>query len=286
MNFCRIFWSRVLVITLSSTSIAGSISLPPVADTTITEKATPPPTTELNVGTTGPTAGSKSGRALLQFDIAANLPSNAIITAAALTVKVTKAPMTAVNSTFDLRKVLVSWSESDATWSNRMAATPWSTNGGGIGVDFSSIISQTNFITGTGLYTFVSNSNLVADVQNWLLNLGSNFGWVVISELQGTNFTERTLASREDTANAPSLAIQFSLPATPPTLTPLPLSTNQFSFSFNVESNRTYAVEFDGAQPATHWTVLTNIAAQAAPATIVVSDLLTGSNRFYRVRTP
>ncbi|HEY4952906.1 MAG TPA: DNRLRE domain-containing protein, partial [Verrucomicrobiae bacterium] len=187
---------------------AGSVSLHPTADTTISQK-TSVPTTELVIGTNGK---SQSSRALLKFDIAGNIPSNAIITSAALTVTVTKVPPGGgISSLFDLRAVLFAWSPSDATWANRLAATPWSTLGGAVGVDFSNKISQTNFFgSATGLYTFISNSNLVADVQNWLQNASANFGWVVISEMQGVLHSERTLD-----ASSPTLLVQFTVPATP-----------------------------------------------------------------------
>lgn len=265
---------------------AGSVSLHPVADTTITQKSSLTPNT-LTIGTTGPSGGSKSSRALLKFDIAGNVPSNAVITSAALTVTVVNVPMTPLNSLFDLHTVLFTWNESDTTWTNRLAATPWSTPGGAVGTDFKSNISQTNFFgSTTGLYTFVSNSNLVADVQNWLQNTNVNFGWVVISEMQGVNFTERTLASREDAVNTPTLLVQFDLPATPPLIILSPLTNNLFQFSFNGESNRNYAVQYTSDLLNTNWNVLTNFSAVPTPTNFSVSDPFTPSNRFYRIQTP
>ncbi len=262
---------------------AGTVSLPPSANTSITQKSSLKPDT-LTVGTTGPSGGSASSRALLKFDIAGNIPSNAIITSVALTVTVLNVPATPTNSIFDLRAVLEAWSVSDATWTNRLAATPWSVPGGAIGVDFSGNISQTNFFgSTTGLYTFVSTSNLVADTQKWLQNSNSNFGWIVISEKQGTNFTERTLASSGNTANAPTLIIQY---VTPPMITLLPPTNNIFRFSFNAESNRTYAVQYSGRLPEVNWNVLTNFSAAPVPTNWVVSDPFTSSNRFYHVQTP
>ena len=264
-------------------SQAGSVSLHPSADTSITQKSSLKPDT-LTVGTTGPSGGSASSRALLKFDIAGNIPSNTIITSVALTVTVLNVPATPTNSIFDLRAVLEAWSVSDATWTNRLAATPWSVPGGAIGVDYSGNISQTNFFgSTTGLYTFVSTSNLVTDVQKWLQNSNSNFGWIIISEKQGTNFTERTLASSGNTANAPTLIIQY---VAPPAIILLPLTNNIFWFSFNAESNRTYAVQYSGQLSDVSWSVLTNFSAAPIPTNWVVSDPFTSSNRFYRIQTP
>ena len=262
---------------------AGAVSLHPIADTTITQKTSLMANT-LVVGTNNK---SQSSRALLQFDIAGSIPTNATITSAALTVTVVMAPPSPVNSTFDLRALLLPWSESDATWTNRLNSTPWSTPGGAAGLDYSINISQTNFFgSTTGLYTFVSNSSLVANVQNWLQNPGTNFGWIVISESQGVNSTERTLASREVTANAPTLLVQFTLPAVPPIITSFPLTDDLFQFSFNAESNRTYAVQYISDLLNTNWSVLTNFDASPILTNFIVSDPLTSSNRFYRVQTP
>jgi hypothetical protein len=64
------------------------------------------------------------------------------------------------------------------------------------------------------------------------------------------------------------------------------LTGNQIRFSFNAESNRTYAVEFRSAVDTGTWGTLTNIQAQPAPATIDVADTISGVDRFYRIRTP
>lgn len=281
----RFAMASLFVLDAQMISQANSVSLVPVADTAITQKSPPPPNTRLDVGTNGK---SQSSRALLEFDIAGNIPPDAIITSASLTVTVTSVPSAPVNSIFDLRAVLEDWSETDATWANRLVTTPWSTPGGAVGVDFSSQISQTNFFgSSTGPTTFVSSSNLVVDVQNWLQNPGANFGWVIISEAQGVNYTERGIASREDTADGPpTLFIQFAVPATPPLITVLPLTNAVFSFSFNAEAGRTYAVQYAGGLSGTNWHVLTNFTAVTTPTNFVVSDLLTASNRFYRVQTP
>src|SRR5437870_754338 len=61
---------------------------------------------------------------------------------------------------------------------------------------------------------------------------------------------------------------------------------NTIHFSFNADSNRTYAVEKRGSVSAGTWATLTNIPAQPSAATINVADALSPTNAFYRVRTP
>ena len=72
----------------------------------------------------------------------------------------------------------------------------------------------------------------------------------------------------------------------PPTLTTLPVASNQFRFSFNAESKLPYTVESCGTFPASNWIVLTNIPTLPAATTFVIADPLTTSNRCYRVRLP
>ena len=127
---------------------------------------------------------------------------------------------------------------------------------------------------------------MIADVQGWISNSNSNCGWILINELQGTANTICRFGTSEDPANAPSLTVQFTLPAASPVLTALPILANQFRFRFNAQSNRPYAVEHRGSLLESNWAVLTNFLASPSNLTITVSDPLTDSNRFYRVRTP
>ena len=275
---------------LTQRASAITVILQPVGDTVITEKTSLTNTpqglsTNVQVGTTGPAGGSASQRSLFKFNVAAAVPSNAIISSATLTVRVIKTPPSPTNSIFELRRVLADWTEPGATWHVRQPGIPWTVSGGAAGVDFSGTISQTNFIAGNGSYTFVSSANLVADVQDWLQNPASNFGLAMISQSQGINFTERTLDAREG-ATPPSLQVQYTIPATPPVLSNVMLTNTDFSFTFDTESNRTYTVEYLGDLVDTNWSTLTNFGAMATPQTILVLDPLTETNRFYRVRTP
>ena len=267
---------------------AVTISMQPSADATITDQFPTTPQgsdTNLQCGTTGPSAGSKSRRSLIKFDLS-SVPSNAVVSSAALTLRVVKTPPTPTNGLYALRAVLAAWNEAQATWMARSTGTPWvNTNGGGIGPDFSESFSQTNFITGNGNYTWGSSAIMVQNVQGWVADPASNNGWVLISQLQGVNFSERTLDAREG-ATKPSLQIQYTVPAVPPVLTALVPTNELFQFMFDAESNRTYTVEYVGDLATNDWSTLTNIGSQPAPQTVTVTDPMTETNRFYRVKTP
>lgn len=275
-------------------------NLPPVADTTLFEDAP-----DNNLGATatliaGTTATGFRNRALVKFDLA-GIPANATITSAALTLNVVKAG-SGPGSTFDLHFMLQDWGEGsgtgnqgtpantgEATWNNRFhPSTPWNSPGATADADYVATISATNFMDGAGSYTFVSTPGLVSDVQAWLNHPGNNFGWILISEDEMDLATARRIGSREDPNNTPVLTVQYTVPAppVPPTIASAARVGDQFQFSFNAESNRSYTVQYIGALTGTNWGVLTNISPMLAPANVLVSDPLTTSNRFYRVRTP
>ena len=274
---------------------ADSVSLLPVEDATISERY--PDSlfggdTTLESGADGPEGGGLRNRALLKFDPAANIPSNAIVTSAALTLTLVVSP-SSTNLWFSLHKVFQDWSESAVTWTNRLSPpVPWSAPGGTAPLDYSSSVTQSNLIIGGAVpvaFTFASNPAMVANVQEWASNPANNFGWMLICELEELERSKRKFGSSEriTTTQRPSLAVQFTLPAPPLTLTALPQTNGQFQFQFNAESNRNYTVLYGGDFDTTNWMVLTNIAPLPGPENVLVSDaLLADSNRFYRVRTP
>jgi len=164
---------------------------------------------------------------------------------------------------------------------------PWSVAGAAAPVDFAGAVTQSNRITTSpGPYTFASNPQMVAEVQDWLGSPGSNFGWIVISQLQGVGQTELKFSSRESASGKPRLVVDYVLPALPPTLTLLPVQANQFRFRFVAESNRSYTVEQRGGLPGEGWGVLTQYPAQAVPTNFTVGVPLEEGLRLYRVRTP
>ncbi len=47
----------------------------------------------------------------------------------------------------------------------------------------------------------------------WASNPVTNFGWILVCQAEGINQTARRFAAREDAANAPTLVVQYSVPA-------------------------------------------------------------------------
>jgi len=305
-QFCvligTVSWSAI-----SCSLCADSIVLTPVADTTLVEVA---PGNNLGGQTfvnAGTTQNSNYNRGLFRFDVAANIPPASIITSAYLMLEVVHTPSCGDSpSQFDLHRLQAPWGEGDktnsptgspgqgqpattneATWVARFAFTTnlWAAPGAAATNDYAPGISSSSFVYGLeqSPYSFDSTPVMVADVQTWLDNPGTNFGWILICDSEDVQFTARRFGSREDPQKAPLLTIEY----TPPEINRVQATGGQFSLAFTAQANQTYAVEFlDSFSTLVNWSTLTNFAAQPASTNIVVSDALTNRQRFYRLRLP
>src|SRR2546425_4814275 len=160
LNFARQF---ILIVVLSAANARGraeSVTLLPIADTSIFAKD---PTNNLGAAqslTVGNTATLDPVRALVKFAIAAAVPTNAMVLAASLELTVVRVATTNP-ATFDLHRLLLDWGEGskgagsligvgdpatagDATWLARFHPdTFWSIPGGGVGGDYAAAPSAT-----------------------------------------------------------------------------------------------------------------------------------------------
>ncbi len=182
-------------------------------------------------------------RALFQFDIDDQIPSDATIVSAEvlLTMDWTNDLYSFGSENFSLHRLLASWGEGasnngaqpeqpgalesaqavapDATWiwSNfapSFSGTSWATSGG----DFSPTASSTSAVTTwPGLFAWPSTPELVSDVQEMLNNPAANFGWILKSAnlASAGNGEARRFSTREG-LNAPILRVTYELPPPPP----------------------------------------------------------------------
>lgn len=184
----------------------------------------------------GETGMNELRRGVLAFDIAGNVPPGSTITAVSLSLNMSRAPTTNPYA-MELHKLLADWGEgmsiapgeegdgapatpNDATWRHRFFDTIfWTTQGG----DFSPTVSASQMVGGMGHYTW-SSAQMVADVQGWLDNPTSNFGWLMLGN-ETTFLTAKRFDTRES-ANPPVLAITYVPSGTPtPTATPTATAT-------------------------------------------------------------
>jgi len=284
-----------------------SVTLTSVADTTLIETE---PGNNLGgavIVNSGTTQNFTRNRGLFRFDFTGQIPPGSRITKADFVVEVTGEPKEEQNaSSFGLHRVLKPWGEGDktspdpihpglgaaatageATWIHRFAFTTnlWAVPGGAATNDYVPELSAETFVYGLGdsPYTFVSTPRLVADVQAWVDDPATNFGWMLICQSEEVNFTARRFASREDAGREPDLVIEY----VPPRIDLPAVSNGQFVFAFAAQSNQSYAVEFRSSlSPLDAWSTLTNFDAMPVATNLVVSESITDRQRFYRLRLP
>lgn len=151
----------------------------------------------------GQTGGSLVRRGLYAFDVAGQVPAGVTITGASLTLNMSRS--LAGDIDIGLHQVLTDWQEGvgqgsgnegagisavsgDVTWTDSILGSQlWDEAGG----DFTSDASATAVVGEIGSYTWSSTSALVADVQSWLDNPDSNFGWLVLGDETGNRATKR-----------------------------------------------------------------------------------------------
>lgn len=166
---------------------------------------------------------SGTRRALVRFDLSA-LPPGATIASASVTMEVNKVGTpTGGNFDFTLHRLTRDWGEGtssgtgtgapatpgDATWlQSEFGSQSWTSPGG----DFVATASATTSVGALGSYTW-STPGLVPDVQGWLDQPGTRFGWI----LRGNEaVASAKVFSSRDSANPPVLNVSYY---TPPILT-------------------------------------------------------------------
>ena len=247
----------------------------------------------------GTTQNYTTNRGLLKFDVAGRLPRNAKIIAATLTVEVVGTPVDGdTPSSFGLHRMRRDWGEGnkaghppqqsflgqpaaagEATFYDRAAFTTnsWHYPGAAAGVDYVAEFSSDTFVYGENFspYLFDSTPQLVSDVQQWLS--GPNFGWMLISLAETSNFTARRFASREDPYRAPILAIDYFVPR----IDRVTVQSGVAAITFSVEPGFAYHLQSCERLKNDSWQTLINISAQSAPVLVTIHDPITTTTRLY-----
>ncbi len=208
------------MISICLSCLAETVEFRPVADTTLHEI-----TPNNNMGghthvAIGSTAKDTSARGLFRFDLA-TIPTNAAISLVSLTFTLPALNRPDAGSTpYAVHRVLTAWSEGtrtgnlgaaatagESSWNHSALPALWSAAGG----DFVARASVTQAMgPAPGVFTVVSSTGLIADVQHWILHPDQNFGWLLKAEDESIAQTARQIASRE-TTNAPILRVEYSV---------------------------------------------------------------------------
>jgi len=169
----------------------------------------------------GATCSNNDRRALMQFDIS-NIPSNAVITDARLTVNVDNVSNNIPGSSvYGLYRVTTEWGEGtstatgqgaaatngDATWNNAMSGSQgWMAPGGDV---VQTASATQSFSASTGDQVFANASGLVDDIQRWVDGTSDNFGWMLIGD-ESVACSARRMGSK-DHGTAPQLEITYTV---------------------------------------------------------------------------
>lgn len=213
---------------MESRRLLAVVQLEPVADNTLYQddfgSLSNGSGAHLFAGRVAGRGGATLRRGLLRFDLA-SIPEGATINS--VSVALTASRTISGGSDVSLHAALGDWGEGssvapgqegtgttatdqDATWLHKMfPSSMWSSPGG----DFSATASATVEVGSNGRYTW-SSTGLVNDVESWLANPGSNFGWVIIGDEQTVGSAKR-FDTRENSvaANRPNLIIDYDVPA-------------------------------------------------------------------------
>ena len=216
-----------------SLASAASIDINPIKDNTLYEYVPADGDRSNALGDyffAGETLMGEIRRGVLAFDIAGNIPAGSTITGVSLSMNMSRT-LSDTARTVELHVLLADWGEgtsqapgeegdgapattNDATWRHRFFDTIfWTTQGG----DFSGTVSASQSVGAIGEYVW-SSAAMVADVQSWLDNPASNFGWLVLGD-ESDVATAKRFDTRES-ASPPVLTIQYTAPTPTPTPTP------------------------------------------------------------------
>ena len=209
----------------NSFGVTHTIHLPASKDNTLVESATGALSNGIGeyifAGQTFQDAGESLRRALLAFDVAGGIPSDATIVNARLDLEMNQSIAGPIDVA--LHSVTADWGEGtsnsttmggaigaastmgDATWIHTFFSTSnWSTAGG----DFDPTASATTSVDGNGSYSWTSVTT-TSDVQGWLDTPATNFGWILIAD-EATTPSAKRFNSRESTGPSPALVIDFN----------------------------------------------------------------------------
>ncbi len=216
------------VLTAALTPIWGEVlSLAPSKDNTLYEDPAGRNSNGAGPGIfAGTTGQGQLQRALVAFNLS-QIPVGSMVESVTLTLFQSNHRSDLTDEVVALHRVQRDWGEGssnagggggsgvpaavgDATWIHTFFPNAtWMTPGG----DFSATVSASMTIGENGPHTFQSTPGLVADVQGWLDNPATNFGWLVRGR-EGVSRTSKRFDSRSG-PNPPQLTVTFTAPPQP-----------------------------------------------------------------------
>lgn len=173
----------------------------------------------------GNTMRNMTRRALVAFDVASTVPPNAQIDSVTLTLTYS-GPQGDLPETFWLHRLTSDWgegdshagagegrgaaaTEGDATWIHTFFdSLMWAEAGG----DFVEEASAETVVADQGAYTWGSTETMVADVQQWLDDPDTSFGWMVLGDETKAPSDKRFVSlDNQQESDRPVLTVHYSI---------------------------------------------------------------------------
>lgn len=186
-------------------------------------------------GVNGPEGGSRIVRGLMQFDLQKYIPANAIILD--VTLVLTMDQTNSKDQTVSIYPLLKDWGEgasdapngeglgasaqqNDATWLHTFydpsspddPNTLWTNKGG----DFSQTASASTLVIAPDTYSWGSTESMINDVQSWLKDPKSNYGWIIRGDESGEFTAKRFVSKDNPEGGGPQLIVSYEIPNEPP----------------------------------------------------------------------
>ncbi|MEX0330658.1 MAG: DNRLRE domain-containing protein [Puniceicoccaceae bacterium] len=212
-----------LLVVAAASLWSASVTIEPTKDNTMYEESDKSNGQGFYIfaGQVGPQNGSSNRRALLQFNLDGVIPAGSTVESVSLELTMNKSGVGGRQVT--VHRLTKDWGEGssdafanegrgisaetgDVTWTHTFYSDQFWANQGG---DFVASPSATISVSGSGKYNW-SGTSMVADVQAWIDNPATNFGWIVIGD--ETQQSSKRFYSRHwsNAADRPMLTITYS----------------------------------------------------------------------------
>jgi len=209
-----------------STIITSTVTLTPTKDNTLYEHVSGDLSNGAGVHLyVGRTNSGFLRRGVLAFDLASSsIPPEAAVISATLTLNLSRVSRFPVEEEVTLHRVLSDWGEGnsngngggapaasgDATWLHTFYDTDFWLNPGG---DYTSTASAATLVTNTlGYYSWGSTMTMTNDIQNWLAQPATNFGWLLLGD-EAQPGSAKQFDTKENVieSNRPTLTITYAV---------------------------------------------------------------------------
>ncbi|MEO0438287.1 MAG: DNRLRE domain-containing protein [Pseudomonadota bacterium] len=168
----------------------------------------------------GRTRNGSVRRGLIQFDMS-DIPRGSVINSVELTMRISENQQS--NVALSLHRLQAAWgegnqrgngrgrpgpaTENDATWRHRFFATEFWTNEGG---DF---VANASATASTGTTITWSSAGMQTDVQSWLNDPESNFGWILIGDEETPQSVQALFSKEAGDTQMPMLSVAYTEPS-------------------------------------------------------------------------